>query len=108
MDINQVDIKKMHHRQGPDTEREAAVRIASKVVGLRRKVLEALANCTQGATGEQLAAIIDEWLYSVKPRLTELSRMGLVEDSGERLVNSRNRREIVWTITNKGMELLNG
>lgn len=108
MGIEDVDIKKMHHRDGPDTERAAAVQIASRVSGLRRKVLEALANCTQGATGEQLAAIIDEWLYSVKPRLTELQRMGLVQDSGDRLVNSRNRREIVWSITNKGMELLNG
>ena len=108
MDINQVQLKKMHHRNGPDTERDAAVQIAPTVGGLRRKVLEALANCAGGATGEQLSEIINEWLYSTKPRLTELSRMGLVKDSGERLVNKRNRREVVWIITTAGEDFLNG
>ena len=46
------------------------------------------------------------WLYSVKPRLTELQRMGLVADSGERAKNERKRQEVVWKITDAGIDFL--
>jgi predicted ArsR family transcriptional regulator len=49
---------------------------------------------------------MDAWLYSVKPRLTELERMGLVRDSGERAKNDRGRQEIVWQITGRGEQWL--
>jgi len=42
----------------------------------------------------------------VKPRITELVRIGMVEDSGERVKNSRNRNEVVWKITDKGKEFI--
>jgi hypothetical protein len=106
--MDEVDIKKMHHRNGPDTERQAAVQVASRVTGLRKQALEALSRQTQGATGEELSLIMDEWLYSVKPRLTELARFGLVEDSGRRKVNKRNRREIIWQITDQGRTFIDG
>lgn len=105
----EVDIKTMHHRNAPDTEVEAAEKIAPRVTGLRLKALRALRDAGQdGATGEEVTTILDEWLYSVKPRITELVRHGLVEDSGRRVLNSRKRREIVWVITQQGEEFLNG
>ena len=103
----EVDIKKMHHRGAADTEVEAAEKVAPRVTGLRLRVLRHLSQFG-AATGEQVAAGMDEWLYSVKPRITELSRYGLVEDTGERLMNQRKRREIVWQITQAGKEFLNG
>ena len=48
------------------------------------------------------------WLYSVKPRLTELDRMGLIEDSERREKNDRGRQEIVWQITGAGIAFLEG
>jgi len=108
-DLFDVEINKMHHRNAPDTEREAAEKIAPRVTGLRLKVLSALRDEGEaGATGEVITNILDEWLYSVKPRITELARMGLVEDSGRRVMNSRKRREIVWIITESGRNFLNG
>ena len=105
----EVDIKTMYHRNAPDTEREAAEKIAPRVTGLRLKVLSALAEKGEvGATGEVITNILGEWLYSVKPRITELSRYGLVEDSGRRVMNSRKRNEIVWVITESGRNFLNG
>jgi hypothetical protein len=105
----EVDIKTMYHRNAPDTEREAAEKIAPRVTGLRLKVLSALADKGEtGATGEVITNILGEWLYSVKPRITELSRYGLVEDSGRRVMNSRKRNEIVWQITESGRNFLNG
>jgi len=105
----EVDIKTMYHRNAPDTEREAAEKIAPRVTGLRLKVLSALRDEGEtGATGEVITNILGEWLYSVKPRITELARMGLVEDSGRRVLNSRKRREIVWVITESGRNFTNG
>ncbi len=105
----EIDIRTMHHRNAPDTEVEAAEKIAPRVTGLRLKALSALRDAGgQGATGEEITNILGEWIYSVKPRITELSRYGLVEDSGRRVMNSRKRREIVWVITQKGRELLDG
>jgi predicted ArsR family transcriptional regulator len=46
------------------------------------------------------------WIYSVKPRLTELDRMKLVEDSQRREKNDRGRKEVVWQITAAGREFL--
>jgi len=106
--MDEVDIKKMHHRNAPDTEVAAAVLVAPRVTGLRKQALEALSRQTQGATGEELSRIMDEWLYSVKPRMTELAHMGLVEDSGRRKVNKRNRQEIIWQITDQGRTYING
>jgi len=107
--LMEVDIKTMYHRNAPDTEREAAEKIAPRVTGLRLKVLSALRDEGEtGATGEVITNILGEWLYSVKPRITELARYGLVEDSGRRVMNSRKRNEIVWQITESGRNFLDG
>ncbi len=96
-DLFNVEVHKMHHKNAADTEVEAAQKIAPKAPILRIKVLQYLqSKGTVGATGEQVAEGIDEWLYSVKPRITELVRADRVIDSGRRIKNSRNRNEIVW------------
>ena len=80
--------------------------IAPKVTGLRLQALQSLASAQPGLTGSQVAERMGAWLYSVKPRLTELQRMGLVADSGERARNERKRQEVVWKITDKGIDFL--
>ena len=94
------------HRHGPDTEQLALEFVAPKLSGLRLKALQSLASVHPGLTGSQVAEKMDAWLYSVKPRLTELERMGLVRDSGERAKNDRGRQEIVWQITGRGEQWL--
>lgn len=98
----------MVHKNAKDTERMAAEFIAPKVTGLRLKALQSLAAAPSGLTGSQVADKMNAWLYSVKPRLTELQNMGLVQDSGERQPNERNRQEVVWQITPAGAEFLRG
>jgi predicted ArsR family transcriptional regulator len=51
---------------------------------------------------------MDAWIYSVKPRLTELDRMGLIKDSERREKNERGRHEVVWQITDAGIAFLGG
>lgn len=86
------------HHTGPgarDTEAEAAAsQTASKVTALQRRVLDALAE--RWLTAEELAEALDVYLYTVAPRVTELCRLGLVADSGERRLTGRKRRAIVW------------
>ena len=94
------------HRHGPDTEQLALEFVAPKLSGLRLKALQSLASAHPGLTGSQVAEKMDAWIYSVKPRLTELERMGLVRDSGERAKNDRGRQEIVWQITGRGEQWL--
>ncbi len=96
------------HKNAKDTELEAAEFIATKVTGLRLQALQSLTSAQPGLTGSQVAERMGAWLYSVKPRLTELQRMGLVEDSGERDKNERGRQEVVWRITPAGRALLEG
>lgn len=94
------------HKNGPDTEQLALEFVAPKLSGLRLKALQSLASAHPGLTGSQVAEKMDAWIYSVKPRLTELERMGLVRDSGERAKNDRGRQEIVWQITGRGEQWL--
>ena len=95
------------HKNAKDTEIQAAEVVAPKVTGMRLRVLQALD--VQGAmTGSQLTDHLDAWINSVKPRLTELQGMGLVEDSGQRQKNPRGNQEVVWRITNRGSEFLRG
>jgi len=94
------------HKHGPDTEQLALEFVAPKLSGLRLKALQSLASVHPGLTGSQVAQKMDAWIYSVKPRLTELERMGLVRDSGERAKNDRGRQEIVWQITGRGEQWL--
>ena len=94
------------HKHGPDTEQLALEFVAPKLTGLRLQALQSLASVQPGLTGSQVAEKMDAWIYSVKPRLTELERMGLVRDSGERAKNDRGRQEIVWQITGRGEQWL--
>ena len=94
------------HKHGPDTEQLALEFVAPKLSGLRLKALQSLASAHPGLTGSQVAEKMDAWIYSVKPRLTELERMGLVRDSGERAKNDRGRQQIVWQITGRGEQWL--
>ena len=94
------------HKDARDTEIEAAEFVAPKVTGLRFKALTALRDAPAGLTGSQVAQKMGAWIYSVKPRLTELDRMRLVEDSQRREKNDRGRKEVVWQITAAGREFL--
>ena len=95
------------HKNAKDTEIKAADVVAPKVTGMRLKVLQAL-DVVDGMTGSQLTDHLDAWINSVKPRLTELQGMGLVEDSGQRQKNTRGNQEVVWRITNRGSKFLRG
>ena len=101
--IEQVIIKKMHHRAAGDTEVAAAHQVAPKVAGRRLQTLQALWTLG-GGSGEQVALFKGYPITSIRPRLTELQEMELIEDTGKRKKNAYGNNEIVWQITEKGKQ----
>ena len=81
-----------------DTSREAAAVIAPHTSGLQRKVYACiLAAGTHGRTPDEcclaMAPIHD---YSIRRRLTELRKAGLIFATQERREDRRGRKEIVY------------
>ncbi len=78
-----------------DTSREAASDMASRVTGLRLAVLGAL---REDRTADECAAALGESVLAIRPRLTELKRLGRITDTGERRANASGKRAIVWRL----------
>lgn len=81
--------------QNRDTSRAAADHAAPAAPLLRDKALAVLER-SNGLTADQVAAKLGESILSIRPRVTELARLGKVRDSGERRANSSGRSAIVW------------
>lgn len=85
-----------------ETSREAAFAVAGKAPTLRERVLAILAE--KPAIPETIhARLISEGittvLTSVRPRCSELMRMGLITDSGRRERGEGGCKAIVWRLT---------
>ena len=104
--IGTIDIKKMHHRDPKGTERAAAQKVAPTVKGRRLQTLQALASLVGGGTGEQIAHAARLSILSIRPRLSELQEMQLIEDTQSSRKNAMGNKEIVWRITEEGKKLL--
>ena len=102
--IDQVDIKKMHHRNGPETEVAAAHKVAPRVVGRRLQILCGLAQLDRAATGSEISENLGLSILSVRPRLTELQELNCILDTETRRKNEFGNTEIVWEITEKGWQ----
>lgn len=77
------------------TSQAAAASMQVEAGTLRAACLRTLK--TYGAqTADEIAREIRETPFAVRPRLTELQRLGLVRDSGERRANASGRSAIVW------------
>ena len=80
-----------------DTSIKAAEAIASKAPTLRAATLAAFQH-SNGLTADEAADVIGASILSVRPRVTELARLGELEDSGERRRNHSGKAAIVWRI----------
>ena len=101
MKIYEVSTKKMHHRHAGDTEVAAAHQVAAKVTGRRLETLRALSTLG-GGSGAQISAYLRLPLTRIRPRLTELQEMEIIEDTGRRHKNQYGNGEIIWTVTKQG------
>lgn len=82
--------------RGTDTSRAAADVAAETAPLLRARALAVLER-SRGMTADEVAGRLGISILSIRPRLTELSRLGKVRDSGSRRRNASGRMAIVWT-----------
>lgn len=83
------------HR-GIDTSIEAAEMVATKTSRLRRLVINTLCEHPENLTVDQVCAITKRPRYSLQPRFSELLKLGLIRDTGERRENVSGARAKVW------------
>jgi len=81
-----------------DTSREAAAAIAPRDDTLKRMVLTILRDTPEGLTADEVAGTLHESVLAIRPRCTELAKLGYVVDSGSRRPNVSGRRAIVWRV----------
>jgi predicted ArsR family transcriptional regulator len=81
--------------QDTDTSRAAASDAAATAPRLRGKAL-AILERSNGLTADQVAARLGLSILSIRPRCTELSRLGKIRDTGERRRNASGKNAIVW------------
>lgn len=79
-----------------DTSRLSAEAIAPKVETLREQALAVIRE--RPSTADEVAEAINESILNVRPRCTELSKLGLTMDSGLRRKNKFNRSCIVYKV----------
>jgi hypothetical protein len=76
------------------TSRDAAKAVSSRAETLREKVLQALQ--TRSMTADEVAAFIGETVLATRPRLTELSKLGLIVPTGARRRNESGLKAREW------------
>lgn len=78
------------------TSQEAARKVTPRLTGLRSKVMDALR--AGDKTADEVAEFMDKSVLSVRPRLSELREMGLIEPTGARRHNESGMTADVWRI----------
>ncbi len=91
-----MDYHTEQNHRSVDTSVEAAALAANNASRLRRLVLETLCEHPENLTVDQTCAIARHARYSLQPRFTELRKMGLIRDTGERRHNVSGARARVW------------
>lgn len=90
----------------PTTSAEAAAEIAPDAARLRGMTLEQIARKSDTADGVAHALGVN--FLSIRPRCSELRRLGLIKDSGVRGRTPSGRRAIVWELTEAGRRKMKG
>ena len=93
-----MDLFRYPHAPGAQhraTSQAAAEEIAPTAPMLRARALAVLER-SNGLTADEVAGRMGESILSVRPRVTELARLGKVRDSGTRRANASGRSAIVW------------
>ena len=81
-----------YKREG--TSKEAAESIAPKAEDLRSKVMRMLR--AGNMTADEIVTLLEVDKLSIRPRVSELVKMGKVFDTGYRHRNGSGKKAIVW------------
>ena len=80
------------------TSRQAAVDItqSGRKDKLQAVVMAVLKNHSNGLTPDECANYMEVDILSIRPRFTELKRLGLIEDTGERRLSNNGKMQKCW------------
>lgn len=81
-----------------DTSQQAAVDMEPKVDTLRAKALEAIKSAADGLTADEVAAVLGESILAIRPRITELWKLGYLMQTTKRRKNQSGKSAIVWRL----------
>jgi hypothetical protein len=82
------------HKVGGTSEAAAAeIKPSAKVLQVR--VFSMLKH--RDLTADECADLMGESILSIRPRFSELKRIGMIHDSGERRKNASGKSAVVWT-----------
>lgn len=85
------------HKGTAETGRDAAADLAPRVGRLQRIALDRITLAgAHGLTADELAEVSGLEIWSARPRTSELSKKGLLVDSGMRRRNASGKLAIVW------------
>ena len=79
-------------KAGPS--RKAAISIKPHALNLREMCFRVIGQLPM--TADEVAETIGKSILSVRPRIAELSKLGKIEDSGERRMNESGKDATVW------------
>jgi hypothetical protein len=82
----------------PSTSREAAVRMTPSAASLREVVLGQLNINRAGMTADEIAHALDRSILSIRPRVSELFKMGKIKRAPERRKNESGMSAAVWIL----------
>ena len=77
---------------------DAAKSARPSAAKLRASVLAKIAECSNGATADEIAEQLNLSILSVRPRVSELNRNGEIEQTGARRRNASGMTATVWRI----------
>ena len=80
---------------GSETSKEAAEAIEGRVPTIRDMVWAVLID--RSMTPDEVASALNLSILTVRPRVTELRRMGLIRDTGQRRSNESGHKAAVMT-----------
>lgn len=89
--------------KGQETSALAAEFIAETAPILRARCLKAFEAAPMGLTGNELAEALKHDVMSVRPRISELLRMGKVRNSGIRRPTGSGCTAIVWVVADENL-----
>lgn len=95
--MTQLEIKYPAHpgfKEKGGTSEEAAVAMLPKAPTLRSRCLSVLVETP--ATPDEVAEYLGEDILSIRPRISELARMGEIERTNQKRESSRGKASWVW------------
>lgn len=84
--------------KAPGTSAEAAERIAPSVKTLRSEVLRTMIRANRPMTADEIATEMKRSILSVRPRVSELRRLGCIRPSGSRGKNDSGMSAMAWEV----------